>query len=395
MMIRTFPVHASDSMIRRTTRAMGALLFFAVAPLPAASAQGTISMLGFGYPVGSGSTRVNGTAGAFAEFDALTPSNPASLGGVMRTVIGVQAEPELRTLTFGGVSERNTLQRVPLLMLVLPAGRGVAIGLSGTSFLDRSYSTITTGNVLIDGNTVTTNDVNDVRGAIGDLRAAAGWRVNTRLRVGVAGHLFTGEHIVARERTFADSLQFGTVLDSSRVTFFGTALSLGGEVAIGKGLAAMASFRKGNGLDSRIRDTVRTAANVPDRFGAGLRYDGIAGSVFAVSMEQVGWSKMSGLGSDQFTSNDAMNYRAGAEVSGPRLRGSALLIRAGFARNDLPFGIVMQRVRETRLSAGIGLPIARDDASLDLSIQRANRTLVGGTAKEAAWLLGIGIQVRP
>lgn len=360
------------------------------------SAQGTLSGLGFGYPVGGLSTRVAGTAGAFQEFDAITTTNPAALGGVVRTVLNAQAEPEFRTLSIGNVREQTTAQRIPLLAVLLPARRGFAASLSASSFLDRSYTTVTTGTATIDGSPVPTRDRFEMRGAIGDLRAAVGWQINSRFRVGVAGHILTGEHVASRERTFADTLRFGGVLDSARTTLFGTAVSLGGEVRLFKGISAHASLRAGNSFDARIRDTLRAQGEVPNRVGAALRYDGIPGSVFAVGMERVQWSGMGPMGSSSVNATDAQNVYAGAEVAGPRLRGYPVLVRAGVARNELPFGTPAgERVRESRLSAGLGLPIARDAASLDLSLQRANRTVVGGGARESAWLLGVGLQIRP
>ncbi len=361
----------------------------------AASAQGTLSGLGFGYPVGGTSTRSAGTAGAFGEFDPLSPINPASLGGIERTLMAAQTEPEFRTLRFGTTKESTTAQRVPLLMLIFPAGRGVAVSMSATTFLDRSYTTITTGSVVVDGLPVSTSDRNDVRGSMGDLRAAAGWRINDRFKLGLGGHLFTGDNVVARRRTFADTLAFGSVEDSSRVTYYGMALSVGGEVRLAKGLSAQASYRAGGSLDSRIRDTVRSQGSVPDRRGVSLRYDGITGSTFAVGVEQLAWAQMKGLGSELVQAHDATNIHAGAEVAGPRLRGYPLLFRVGYAKNELPFGVNSQTVAETRLSGGLGLPIARQFASMDFSIQRANRTLRGGGAKESAWLLGFGVQLRP
>jgi hypothetical protein len=359
-------------------------------------AQGTLSGLGFGYPVGGWSTRVAGTAGAFQEFDAISTSNPAALGGVVRTVLNAQAEPEFRTVSIGAARERTTAQRIPLLTVLLPARRGVAASISASSFLDRSYSIRTTGSAIIDGVPVPTRDRFDMRGAIGDLRAAVGWQIDARFRVGVAGHILTGEHVASRERTFADTLRFGGVLDSARATFFGTALSVGGEARLAKGFTAHASYRAGSAFDARIRDTLRAQGEVPNRLGAALRYDGISGSVFAVGIEQVQWSGMARMGSSQVTASDARNLYAGAEVAGPRLRGYPVLVRVGAARNELPFGTPAgERVRESRLSAGLGLPIARDAASLDLSLQRANRTVVGGAARESAWLLGVGLQIRP
>ncbi len=379
---------------RSSFPAARAAVLLAVAPL-AMHAQGGISGLGFGYPVASGSTRSNGAAGAFSEFDALSPINPASPGGVQRMVLSAQAEPELRTLTLDGVRERNTVPRVPLLIVVFPVGRGAAVSLSGTSFLDRTFSTSTIGNVNIAGGTVRTTDITEVRGAIGDLRAAVGWSINPRVKVGLGGHLFTGENTAARQRTFTDTLQFGSVLDSSRVTFFGTALSVGSEVEVGKGIAVSGSYRLGNTLDSRVRDTVRTKASVPDRLGFGVRYSGIPGSIFSISVEQISWSQISSLGSSQFVSRDATNWNAGVELAGPRLRGSPLLVRAGYAMKELPFGTTALRAKESRFAAGIGLPVARESASIDLSVQRANRALTGSNAKEGAWLLGIGVQIRP
>jgi len=361
----------------------------------AAGAQGAIANLGFGYPVGGGSVRTNGTGGAFAEFDALTPTNPAALGGVARPVLSAQAEPELRTLSVNGVSEKSRLQRVPLLVLIFPASHGVAVGMSATTFLDRTFSTATTGSAQVNGISIPTTDQIEVRGAINDLRAGVGWQLSSRFRVGAAGHLYTGEHRATRERAFADTLKFGSVLDSSRVTYYGTALSVGGEATIGKGFTALASYRRGNEINARVRDTIVSRATAPARTGLALRFDGIIGSVFAVGVEHIGWSQIAALGSTAATSRDAMNWHAGAEVAGPRFRGFPLLLRGGMARNELPFVLPGQTARENRLSAGIGLPVAGEDAVIDLSVQRATRSMSASTTKESAWLLGIGVQIRP
>lgn len=360
-----------------------------------AGAQGGLSGLGFGYPVGGTSTRASGTAGSFGEFDPLSPINPSSLGGLTRTVITAQTEPEFRTLRLGSVRNKTTAERVPLVMVVFPAARGIAVGLSASTYLDRSYTTVTQGSVVFDGVTQTTSDRIDVRGSIGDLRLAAGWRVNDRFSIGLGGHLFTGDNLVALERTFADSLRFGNVIDSSRVVYFGTALSVGGEWRVRKGLAAQLSYRKGGSMDARVNDTVRTEANVPNRVGVGVRFDGIPGSIFAIGIDQQDWSRMRSLGSSAVQPRDATNWHVGAEVAGPRMRGFPVLFRAGYAKNALPFGIASNVVNETRFSTGMGLPVAREQASIDFSLQRAMRTLVGGSAKESAWLLGVGIQIRP
>lgn len=372
-----------------------ALVLTASGAVPAVGAQGTLGGLGFGYPVGSTSIRAGATGGAFGEFDPLSPLNPAALGGLARPVLSAQTEPEFRTTRIGGINEKSTVQRVPLVSLAFPVRGGVTLGISASTLLDRSYSTVTEGEVIFDGASIGTVDRFDVRGSIGDLRAAAGWRINDRFSVGLAGHLVTGENLVARTQTFEDTLRFGGVVDSSRVVYFGTGLSVGGEWRLRKGFAGMLSYRRGGGIETRVRDTVRSKADMPNRIGVGLRYDGIPGSVFAIGLERQSWSRLRGLGSDLLQPRDVTSWHAGAETAGPRWRGLPMLVRAGYSRNQLPFGADGKVVNESRLTAGLGIPIAREQASIDLSIQRANRTLVGGSARESAWLLGAGIQIRP
>ncbi len=359
-------------------------------------AQGSLATIGFGYPVGGLSTRAAGTAGAFADFDPLSPLNPAAIAGVQRLVLHAQTEPEYRALRMtDGERERVTVQRIPLLAAIFPLPGNFAVGMSTASFLDRSYSLLTSGSAVVDEQTVPTSDRLDIRGGIGDWRAAVAWQVSKRISLGVGGHLFMGEHLASRNRTFADTLSYGSVNDSSRVSYFGTALSIGGDVRLTSGLALSASYRAGQGIESRISDSLRTSASVPDRLGAALRYDGISGSIFSLAVERVNWSKMSTLGTGLSVAHDAMNVRAGAEVQGPQFRGFPILVRLGYAKNDLPFSVTADQVHETRFSAGIGLPIARDAGTLDLSVQRASRSLVNSGVTESAWLLGIGIQVRP
>ncbi|WP_043581372.1 hypothetical protein [Gemmatimonas phototrophica] len=385
-----------SSSLRRPALAVAGLVAAALSASPqAALAQGSLGALGFGYPVNGMSTRASGTAGAFVEFDALTPINPSAIGGLGRTVLSAQVEPEYRTLTLGAVREKTASQRIPLITVVFPARRGFAVAFSARGFLDRSYTTTTTGSAVIDGNTLPTSEVLTMRGAIGDIRGALGWQINPRFRVGLGGHIFTGDNTASRERTFADTLQFGSTLDSSKVTYIGTALSFGGEARLFSGLSAILSYRMGNDLDARIRDTTRASGGVPTRVGGALRYDGIPGSVFSVGFEQVKWSDMQSIASSRTVASDAQNVYVGAEVAGPRLRGFPVMVRAGFSRNQLPFSISAEQVTESRIGGGIGIPIARDAASIDFSLQRANRSLGGSSIKESAWLLGAGIQIRP
>lgn len=383
----------------RTLGIGATVLLSSLIPLSAPlEAQGNISMQGFGYPVSGSSTRVAGTAGAFAQFDLVTPQNPAALTSLGRAALSVQAEPEFRTLTLNSVKESVNVQRIPLLMVGARVNSRAAISISSSSFLDRNFSTVTAGEVLIDGKLVPTSDLLDMRGSIADIRAGLGWRLSRRLSVGIGGHVFTGSNRLSLLRQFTDTLTLGSVLDSSSVDFFGKAVSFGGEFVMPKGFTAAASYRLGLKIEAENSEKVLSRGNVPDRVSAGLMYTGIAGAAFAFNVENTKWSSMQSLGSSLLETHDATNWSGGAEVATGRVRGTPVMLRAGIGRNTLPFGVNGGTVKEFRVGAGAAMAITnpgRDQAVLDFSLQRANRTLTGSPAKEGAWLVGIGIQIRP
>lgn len=363
-----------------------------------AGAQSNISTQGFGYPVSGSSTRVSGTAGALSQFDLVTPHNPAALTGLGRAAISLQAEPEYRTVRLNAVKESSNIQRIPLLMVGARLTSRAVLAVSSSSFLDRNFSTITDGEVLIDRTLVPSRDFSDMRGSISDIRAGLGVRISERLSVGIGGHVFTGSNKLTVLRQFSDTLTLGSVLDSSSVDFFGKAVSVGGELFLPKGFAVAASYRAGGSLEAENADTVLRRATVPDRLSGGLMYTGIPGATFAINVEKTKWSNMRSLGSALLETHDAANFSGGAEIATGRVRGTPVLLRAGAARNTLPFGVNGGTVKETRFAAGAAMAITnpgRDQAVIDFSIQRANRTLSGSAAREGAWLLGIGLQIRP
>lgn len=363
-----------------------------------ADAQGSISMLGFGYPMNGLSTRAAGTAGALAEFDLLSPRNPSSLTTINRSALAIAAEPEFRTLTFNAVKESNTIQRIPLVMAAVRVSSRAVVSISSSGFLDRNFTTRSTGQALVGSQILATSDISDVRGSISDIRGAVGYQLTSRISVGVGGHVFSGNNKLNLLRQFDDSTGFGAVNEASGVQFFGKALSFGGTVLLPKGFSTAASYRKGFSLEADNGDSVLTRANVPDRLSAGIAYRGIPGAAFVANIDQNKWTSMQTLGSNLLQTHDATNWSLGAEVSTGRVRGTPVLLRAGTGKNTLPFGLNGGIVSEMRFAAGAAIAITnpgRDQAMLDFSIQRANRKLSGSVAKEGAWMLGIGLQIRP
>lgn len=384
---------------RRQARRVAATVAVALAAIAShAGAQGSISMQGFGYPIGGLSTRASGTAGAIADFDLLTPRNPASLTGFQRSVLLIQAEPEHRSLTLGSIKENTSVQRIPLLMMGLRLTSRAVVAISDAGYLDRSYSTASTGTALVDGVLLATEDNETVKGAISDFRAGLGWQLTSRVSIGIAGHVFTGDNTQRLTRQFSDTLSFGTVSDTSGVDFLGRAISVGGEAVLPKGFGVSVSYRAGGEMREERRSTIIRRAKVPNLLSAGLLYNGLTGATFVAHVDKTNWTALSGLGSTTFETHDATNWSIGAEITGQRIRGNNVEYRLGTGRNQLPFGINGAVIREQRIGGGVSVPLTaagREQAAIDFSLQRAIRRMSVGAARENAWLFGVGLQIRP
>ena len=85
--------------------AIATIAVFAFAP--ALPGQANLSTQGFGYPTGQLSSRALGSAGSIGEVDPLSPINPASLADLPTRTVFFQIEPEFRTVTANGGTDRS------------------------------------------------------------------------------------------------------------------------------------------------------------------------------------------------------------------------------------------------------------------------------------------------
>ena len=370
-------------------------------PAAAAGAQGTVSGQGFGYPTGQLSTGSLGSGGAMAETDPFSPINPASLAAVAawrRATLFFQYDPEFRRVTADGRSQNATLTRFPVVFAAVPAGARGAVGLSASTLLDRTFTTTFQTETVIGGETIGATESIESRGSVADLRLGFAWAFANAFRVGVGGHVLTGQNRLVSGRVFEDSVRFGRVADSSVIDYSGVAASAGFDWRPVRGLGLAGSYRVGGRIRTERTDSTLTRATAPDRMGVSLRVDRITGASFGVSYARNRWSNLAGLGSDAVRVSDGSEFAAGAEVVGPRYGDNVVLIRLGGRRRDLPFGVGTSDVRETAFSGGIGAPLGGGRALFDLAVQRASRSTVGGTAgtaSERAWTLSLGFTVRP
>lgn len=370
---------------------------------PVASAQGTLGTQGFGYPPGQLSARAAATGGAVGEFDAASPLNPASVALWGATGVYGEYAPELRTVSGPEGSDRSLVSRFPLFGVFLRLGERGALGLTAATLLDRTWATRSADSAAGTAGPIRFVDAFQSTGAIDDIRLAGAWRFGRAFRVGVGAHLYTGQSRLSITRVFTDS-GFAPFAQRSSVGYQGSAISAGIEWQPVRAVAVAASARLGGSITAQRGDTTLGRARVPDRVGAALSFTGVPGLAVTAAAEWNQWSALDGLSPSNVRARDAWTYSGGAEVRGPSLFGAAMPLRAGIRRRSLPYpvgrsslgstGDVLADVTETTLSAGTGIVLSGGRASVDLAVLRAMRS-AGISVSERAWVLAVGVTVRP
>jgi hypothetical protein len=372
--------------------ASGALLACATHVL---QAQANLSGQGLGFPTGQLSARAMGTGGAIAETDPVSQVNPAALAFIGTATLFFQIEPEYRSVVTGGVTDKTTTARYPLFAGVIPLGSDWAVGISSATLLDRTWTTVTQGNVVFGTDTVNSTIVNGSSGSINDLRLAAAWAPSTYVRLGLGGHLISGSDRVFAGLSF-DNPAYSSFADSSTLGFDGGAVSGGIELIAPKLAIASASFRKGGNLNATRSDTALGSARVPDRLGFSLAFIGAAGTQIAARTSSDKWSALNGLRRGGSIAVDAWDTSVGADIAGPRLGSQPLMLRVGGRWRTLPFevGPGNNKVKEQSFSGGLGAAFGGGRVLTDISLVHARRD-AGIATSERAWTLSIGLGIRP
>jgi hypothetical protein len=373
-------------------------LFVAIAVAAAASsragAQGALSLQGLGYPTGELSARAEGTGGGVADFDALSLVSPTSIAAVGSAALFFQYSPEFRRVTAGSNTAKTTTARFPLVAGVLPMGQSWTLGLSSSTFLDRSSETSLVRQQLIGPDLVNVTEHNKVLGAINDARLALAWAPTPALHIGVGAHVFSGSNRITFSQLFPDSSKYVSTTQTGRMSFAGFAGSLGLEYRPSRAIGFAISGRKGGDLRAQSGDTAIGTGRLPDHYSASVTYDGITGASISARVAHDAWSSLGSLSSTGTKAFDGWDTGVGAEVTGPRILSRIIVVRAGGRVRTLPFGFNGEKVNEKSFVAGLGVPLTRDRASFDFAVQRANRT-AGAGVKETGYILSFGLRVSP
>jgi hypothetical protein len=357
------------------------------------NAQGSLSTQGLGYPTGQMSARAEGTGGAVADFDALSLVSPAAIAGVGASALFFQYSPEFRRVTAGSSTANTTTARFPLVSGILPMGQDWTLGLSSSTFLDRSTETSLVRRQLVGADSVNETEMLKVLGAINDVRLALAWAGSPKLRIGGGFHVFSGSNRMTLSQLFPDSAKYISTSQGARVSYAGFAGSVGIEFHPSRAIGFAVAGRMGGDLRAQSGDTAIGHARLPNHYSASVSFDGITGANISARVAHDNWSSLSSMGSS-VKGFDAWDYSAGAEVSGPRVMQRLITMRAGARYRTLPFGFNGQKVSETSFMGGLGVPLARDRAGLDFTVQRASRS-ASGNIQERAFILSFGLRVTP
>lgn len=364
-------------------------------------AQGSLSTQGFGYPTGQIGTRSRGSAGANAEFDPVSPINPASLGEWTRPTLYFQYEPEFRRVTNGAARDNATVIRFPLFAGGLPFMPGGTLGLSASTLLDRSWATTSNGKQTFDDTVIVDfTDNFQSLGALTDVRLASSYAPHRSLRIGLGLHAVTGQNKVVASRTFASGqATFAPFFQSASITYTGSAISAGFIWRPTATLGIAGSAKRGGSLKASTNDSTIGRGRVPDRVGGSLLYLISTGTQISVRADRVWWSRLTPLsrsfGRGTATGRDGWELGAGIEGRGPVVFSRPIQLRLGGDRRTLPFLAAGAEVTETLVAGGFGVPLAFGRASLDAAVQRAARDASGSGIRERAWILSLGLTVRP
>lgn len=360
-----------------------------------AAAQGTLSTQGFGYPAGGLSTHSEGLGGSNAENDPLSPINPAALATWGRPGFYFQYDPEFRHVQVNGASDNTTTARFPLLAGALNIGPRVTIGVSSTTFLDRTWQTSSTAYAhFATGDSSLYNESFSTDGAINDVRLAGSFLLLPSLSIGLAGHVLTGQNRLLISRQFADT-SFAVFTQSSTLSYTGHSFSAGLDWRPVPVLSIGISGDAGGTLHAFRNDTTLSSARVPKRLGFGTVFGGVSGLLLSANAEWHGWSAMNGLAESDIKAVDGWDWGVGAEVRAPSLFGQEFPLRLGYRKRILPFEVNTIDVHETDYSLGLGIPVSRGRSRVDLSLTRANRSADIPNVAEHAWILSAGFFVRP
>lgn len=352
---------------------------------------------GLGQPGREMSVRALGTSGALATFDEGSSLNPASIAGLQVFTASFTTLADFRSSTNAAGSANERVTRFPQVMIAGPIPRSrFAIGLSASTYLNRDFGLATQDTLLLRGVPVPVFDTTVSKGSITDVRLALAYRTGGRGALGIAFHVLNGSTRNQLHRIFADS-NYAPAVQAAELSYSGVGVSVGIAQALSSALAVSASAR----WDSKMttdRDSTRVlSVAMPLTFTGAIR--GRPTSRLDLGLQGIfrTWDRANDALVTAGAPGAANTYEVsfGGEYTADKNRPFRRPIRFGARYATLPFYVVTgAQPKEYGASIGTGTRFAANRAGIDLSLEHLWRS-DGTGRKETAWLIGLGVSVRP
>ena len=363
----------------------------------AAEAQVSVySVLGIGFPSRPVGVSARSQGDGIAAIDPGSAMNPGAIALQPRLNVMGTSETTNRSYVADGVAVdglRDT--RFPFFMLEGQLGSSqLVIGLSYSTYTDRSYHIQTRDTVTIRDEEVPIQDELSSDGGIADLRAALAWSALPKLQVGAAFHLLAGS---TREEVLRDfgNPAYAPVQQKGDVSYTGWGLSAGIVYTPLARLRFGAAIRRDSKLE--ISGALLPAFDVqlPVTLTAGFTFIPLTPIRWSVSGS---WRSWSGATDDvpegvELFIFDTWEIGTGLELRGATGILSSIPLRLGARYAKLPFSPKADQPWDFNLSAGTGFYFASRRVLFEITVERAIRE--GGGASERAWQLFFGLTLRP
>ena len=349
------------------------------------------SVLGLGYPGRAIGIRTRALGGGLAALDPGSAVNPGAVAAYRQLSASVTSTSSFRDYSVKDTAVSGLLDtRFAYASLGGPLGATpLRFALSFSTYLDRTYDVVDTGQVVIRGDTVGFFDQISSDGAIIDLRGAVGWQVMPKLRLGAAFHVLSGttENIFFRD---FDSEQYAPLRRQDRVSFAG----FGGSA----GFMYLATPFLRFGGSVRLNSDVKVKLSEEVTFGQTPLPTEVSGGVFLAVTPRLrlastaiyrAWS----TSAEGFVAPDAANAFDTFEIGSGLEFQATLPLRLGFRWAQLPYSPTDEQPHEINLSFGSGIQLAQGRAAIEFAIERTMRD--GGGVTERAWVASFELRVVP
>lgn len=367
-------------------------------PTSAAAQSSQFGVRGLGIPGRQQSVRALGTGGAFSMFDpqsTVSPSSVAYLQGMTATFT-VMNDYRSATNPAGTTSLRDT--HFPQFAIGGPISHTkLTANFSYSNYTTRDYSLVFPATVILRGVPVQVSDTIESRGGINDLGLTTVFRFSARWAVGAAAHIITGSNRLDISRVFSDT-NYLPARQRAELSFSGFGVSIGilGQLSRTLTITAMA---RSDGHVSIQEDSLPIRANVdlPITVGGGILWRPAAKLQLAGQVLASNWSGANDdiVAAGGVGANNTIQAAGGLEFTPNRRRPGRYPLRLGFHWGKLPFPLTPgAEVKEYGISGGSGYSFAADRAALDFSVERVWREQ-GDPYNEQAWLVSVGVTVRP